>query len=522
MDFHQSLGGSDQKPRESPSIWQILVESHRMMIDSPLPSTSCSIRWGASSFEVSLMNAKLWLRSLLLFALFSGALRADSFGSGANSFTIDFVTIGAPGNPGDPTGNPNLAGAVPYQYRMGKYEISEQMIDKANAAGGLGITKPTIGPNQPATGVSWIEAARFVNWLNTSTGSLPAYKFGATGDPQYWATTDPGYNAGNLIRNSLARYFIPSVNEWYKAAYFDPRLGVYYNYPTGSDALPDGIDFLGDPNFDAVFIDNVSHLQPNIITNVGIASSFGVFGLGGNVMEWNETDFSVGGTPSLTLKGYRGGHWNEFSSQIRANTLGLTRPPTSELTALGFRVARVIPEPTGLTLAITFAILFYQLCLRLSPLTIKLAPLGFCLLVSASTLQADTFGSGANAFSIDLVTIGSPDNPADTTGVPNPAGSVPYSYRIGKYEVPEDAVRKANALGGLSITLDARGPNKPATSISWLEIAQFTNWLNTSTGARPLTSSTLRELSNYGCQATRVTMRPTRCAIDRHSILFLA
>jgi hypothetical protein len=28
-------------------------------------------------------------------------------------------------------------------------------------------------------------------------------------------------------------------------------------------------------------------------------------------------------------------------------------------------------------------------------------------------------------------------NPADTTGSPNPAGSVPYSYRIGKHEISE-------------------------------------------------------------------------------------
>ncbi|MCI0332092.1 MAG: hypothetical protein L0228_02555, partial [Planctomycetes bacterium] len=61
---------------------------------------------------------------------------ADTFGSGANSFEIQFVQIGSPGNP--PDANPNPAGAVPYRYRIGRYEISEQMIDNANALGGLG------------------------------------------------------------------------------------------------------------------------------------------------------------------------------------------------------------------------------------------------------------------------------------------------------------------------------------------------------------------------------------------------
>ena len=39
---------------------------------------------------------------------------------------------------------------------------------------------------------------------------------------------------------------------------------------------------------------------------------------------------------------------------------------------------------------------------------------------------ADTVGSGANAFDIEFVTIANPGNPADTTGDPNPDGSVAY------------------------------------------------------------------------------------------------
>ena len=121
---------------------------------------------------------------------------ADTFGSGANSFQIEFVTIGNPGNPPDDDANP--AGAVPYSYRIGKYEISEQMIDKANALGGLGITKDTRGPDKPTTSITWFEAARFVNWLNTSTGALPAYKFDDIGEFQLWEPTDAGYDPGLL------------------------------------------------------------------------------------------------------------------------------------------------------------------------------------------------------------------------------------------------------------------------------------------------------------------------------------
>jgi hypothetical protein len=188
--------------------------------------------------------------ALIVGTMFTGTARADTFGSGANTFDIEFVTIGNPGNAADTTGDPNPAGKVDYVYRIGKFEISEQMIDKANASGGLGITKDTRGPNKPATSISWNEAARFVNWLNVSRGSVRAYKFDiqpgevgydANANIELWTSSDVGYNPNNLYRNSLARYFLPSVDEWYKAAYYDPSLGVYYDYPTGSDTPPTAV-----------------------------------------------------------------------------------------------------------------------------------------------------------------------------------------------------------------------------------------------------------------------------------------
>jgi hypothetical protein len=95
--------------------------------------------------------------------------------------------------------------------------------------------------------VNWNEAARFVNWINTSTGGTPAYKFAlqpgeigydANANIELWTAGDAGYDPNNLYRNSLARYVLPSVDEWYKAAYYDAMSGVYYDYPTGSNTAP--------------------------------------------------------------------------------------------------------------------------------------------------------------------------------------------------------------------------------------------------------------------------------------------
>lgn len=295
------------------------------------------------------MKRSTLLATVILFtAIVGDGARADTFGSGVNQFAIAFVAIGQPGNP--PDSNPNPAGAVPYAYRIGKYEISEQMVDKANALGGLGITKDSRGPDMPATSVSWYEAARFVNWLNVSEGHSPAYKFDGTGSFQLWLPGDAGYDAANLYRNSQAKYFLPSLNEWHKAAYYDPAAGVYYDYPTGSDSVPDGIDFVGDPDFDAVFFDGGVNPGPNVVTDVGLLSPCGTAGQGGNVREWEETAFDRVNDAASESRRDQGGSLNDSSNLLLAfnGISGVT--PHFENSMIGFRVASTIPEPSATVL----------------------------------------------------------------------------------------------------------------------------------------------------------------------------
>ena len=165
------------------------------------------------------MKTYALLTLLTAALLYVPSALADTFGNGANTFDIDFVTIGNPGNVADTTGSPNPAGKVDSTYRIGQFEISEDMIDKANAQSSLSITHNNRGPNKPATSISWYEAAQFVNWLNTDSGSTPAYNVDGGGNFQLWQPGDAGYNPNNLYRNSQAKYFLPSMDEWYKAAY---------------------------------------------------------------------------------------------------------------------------------------------------------------------------------------------------------------------------------------------------------------------------------------------------------------
>jgi formylglycine-generating enzyme len=174
--------------------------------------------------------------------IYSRPASADVFGTGANSFEIEFVTVGAPNNPEDLTGFPNPAGKVEYEYRIGKFEVSIDMVKKASAQGGSGISVYDWGysPNLPAVVNTWFDAARFVNWLNASKGYPPAYKFDSSRDFQLRQPSDPGYDPNNRYRNRLAYYFLPSMDEWYKAAITTPSPAFTTTIPQAAIAVPTG------------------------------------------------------------------------------------------------------------------------------------------------------------------------------------------------------------------------------------------------------------------------------------------
>ena len=302
------------------------------------------------------MDMKTILPLVILSSQIASAqLVTESFGSGANAFSMDFVTIGNPNNAADTTGAPNPVGAVAYSYQIGKYEVSRDMITKATSAGSLGITLQDMtsyggnGANRPATGVSWNEAARFVNWLNTSKGYQAAYNFttsGANDNITLWGAGQ--YSGSNQFRHKDAYYFLPTVDEWYKAAYGSPS-GTWYNYPTGSDSIPTAV--ASGTLLNTAVYDNQS--GPADITNAGGLSPYGTMGQGGNVWEWNETARDGVNNSASEIRELRGGSWYDFDSG--SNDLDASYRysnfPMYEDILDGFRVASV-PEPGSASLVI--------------------------------------------------------------------------------------------------------------------------------------------------------------------------
>ena len=282
----------------------------------------------------------------------------QTFGSGANTFSIDFVEIGNPGNDADSRGVPNPVGSVSYVFNLGKYEISRDQIEKANAAGALSISLNDMtgvqgnGINSPATGLSWFEAARFVNYLNTSKGYQAAYNFDGSGNFQLWGAGQ--YSGTNQYRHKDAFYFLPTVHEWYKAAYYDPnKVGGagYWNFPTGSDSEPNAVSG-GTTEGTAVY----SQPGPADITNAGGLSPYGTMAQGGNVWEWLDTAYDGSNDSETEIRELRGGNWGYFSVNLEATTRGWS-DPANEYSDYGLRVASV-PEPSSLFLLLAGGVLF--------------------------------------------------------------------------------------------------------------------------------------------------------------------
>ncbi len=269
------------------------------------------------------------------------SLHADTFGTGANQFTLDFTTIGNTGNAADSTDY----GAVGYTYAIGTYDISQNQLNAAAANGLQGVAGGAWSGDQPAANVSWFQAAAYVNWLDTSTGHHASYNLTYSGGAYtmaLWQSGQDGYDSSNPFRNSLALYVLPSENEWYKAAYGLSNGSGYTLYATASDSAPTAVAS-GTTVGTAVYSGDAS--APSSVYAAGGLSSYGTMGQGGNVWQWLEGPFVTSSPYGDQL--IRGGSfeteatWMQSSARVPLN-------PLRQWKSDGFRVASVgaAPEPS--------------------------------------------------------------------------------------------------------------------------------------------------------------------------------
>jgi formylglycine-generating enzyme required for sulfatase activity len=253
---------------------------------------------------------------------------------------IDFVTIGHPGNPGDtrPEAYPYGSGAVSYNYRIGKYEITAAQWQTIDSAAGIGDSGGWSG-DQPVAWISCYDATQFCNYLTSGDKNLGAYQIG----------TDAHIvvDRASAISTYGTIYVLPTEDEWYKAAYYKPDGSGYSTYANGEE------DILISPPHDGWNYYGGAVYAPWDV-GTGTQEQNGTFDMMGNVYEWNEKVF-----PEITpCSGFRGGSYAiEYYHHVGfPETHSLSSSDFSggiqswrEEHYVGFRVASV-PEPATLLL----------------------------------------------------------------------------------------------------------------------------------------------------------------------------
>ena len=285
--------------------------------------------------------------------------------SPAPAVTVDWALVGDPGNVCDDAPEQGCFGDVAYVCRIAKHEVTtaqyaEVLNAKASSeplglynpdmASASGITRSgsagsysyAVIPGRegiPVSDVSYFDALRFANWLHNGQGD---------GDTETGAYTLLGGtpSPSNLLveRNPGAAIFVPTEDEWYKAAYYDPAQHTYFHYPTGTDTVI--VCSAPTAAANTANCGGAAADYTEVQSYPGAPSPNGTFDQGGNVAEWNDA------IVFMEMRPTRGGHAANTPDRLR-KAIEEYDDPWVENGFVGFRVA---PEPGFAALLVSGAL----------------------------------------------------------------------------------------------------------------------------------------------------------------------
>ena len=306
-----------------------------------------------------------------------------------------WAVIGSPGNAPNqyleqPTGVPRSRGGVAYEYAITRTEITARQwnefvqaytpfINPANRFDSRFFSvrfRPVFLPgNQvryemiPAAAeypveIGWRYAARYCNWLhNGKVNEAWAFESGAY-ETATFGDVGTLFFTDQVSHSPGARFWIPTFDEWYKAAYFDPHKNGanqpgYWLYPTTSDTAPiSGLPEDGGETSAGV-LQTVPQIEyPPTAAYFNVTSPWGLWDMSGGYSEWTEGVSQFADLPDGRLvMGSRQGDPNGW--QLTDWSVGWPGIALPRSGYQGLRIASRVPEPavfSGVTLWGVFSI----------------------------------------------------------------------------------------------------------------------------------------------------------------------
>ncbi|MFZ2874186.1 MAG: SUMF1/EgtB/PvdO family nonheme iron enzyme [Phycisphaerales bacterium] len=249
----------------------------------------------------------------------------------------EWATITHPSNPAysgfDPFGYVTGRGSVAYEYRLARTEVSTaQWLEFFNTFMGTATPPPHMStprhwsagldPNYQGPGVqyrlsglanagqtagygvTWRTAAMYCNWLHNNKSSDPAAVMTGAYDVSTFFDNPDGTFTDQATHSPGARYWIPTLDEWLKAAHWDPNHsdnGGWWTYSNGSDipltyGPPPSFGGDGTGQANAVFrLPNFAHYDIPLGSYPDTPSIWGLLDIAGSGSEWTETIRTVNG-----------------------------------------------------------------------------------------------------------------------------------------------------------------------------------------------------------------------------------
>lgn len=297
-----------------------------------------------------------------------------------------YAEVGNPGNadytyktvPGG--SNTRSVGGVDYRYRIAVTEVTNsQWAEFANAitphldsiggwgsdfapsltfdfAGGLPVFSPRSGEETYPARMGWRWAARYCNWLHNGKAlAAEAFESGAY-DTSTFGTEIGEYGfteyTDQSTRSDGARFWIPSEDEWVKAAYYDPNKngeghgGYWLFHGMRDDPLVTAPpEQGGETNAGGFDYSGPGEIPFDVGSYTDIASHYGVLDSSGGEWEWSETwtsDLFERARYALGSANHIPAKYVEEMDMLGIDLLSHGAPDGS---VVGLRLAMVVPTP---------------------------------------------------------------------------------------------------------------------------------------------------------------------------------